>query len=219
MASKWQSWGNGFPFCWWSRFGQSSHYWQYPWDHMLLEAEYCRFDQHNFTLERQELISDLATMSLTTAAQAAVPGSQWLLPFQCEVVLDKPAVLASPWTHLEENKPKQSTWAWPDLWSSAEGRCSQLSGVLCKLFNRSLAKHSIYDMEILYYLSSIKKKSNPTCDNDYRPAALTSLVIKSFERLVLCQLQKEVGVHTEPLQFAYKHNRGWLCCFDTAAQC
>ncbi|XP_071781355.1 trace amine-associated receptor 1-like [Centroberyx gerrardi] len=34
---------------------------------------YCRFDQHNFTLEREEL-SDLATMSLTTANLELQPG-------------------------------------------------------------------------------------------------------------------------------------------------
>ena len=32
--------------------------------------------------------------------------------------------------------------------------------------------------------------------------------MKSFERLVFSQLQKEVGVHTDPLQFSYKQHRG-----------
>lgn len=35
---------------------------------------YCKFDQHDYTLEREELVSDLATMSLTTANLELQPG-------------------------------------------------------------------------------------------------------------------------------------------------
>ena len=43
--------------------------------------------------------------------------------------------------------------------------------------------------------------------NDYRPVALTSVVMKSFERLVLSHLKVITGPLLDPLQFAYRANR------------
>ncbi len=122
---------------------------------------YCTFNQQNFTLEWEELISDLATMSFTTANLELQPG-------EAEQVLKR----------INPNKAPGPDQICGHLLKAC---LSQLSGVLCKLFNSYL-----------------------TCDNDYHPIALTSLPMKSFERLVLSQLQKEEGVHTDPLQFADK---------------
>ncbi len=43
--------------------------------------------------------------------------------------------------------------------------------------------------------------------NDYRPVALTSVVMKSFEKLVLAHLKDITGPSLDPLQFAYRANR------------
>ncbi|KAK3550116.1 hypothetical protein QTP86_020664 [Hemibagrus guttatus] len=43
--------------------------------------------------------------------------------------------------------------------------------------------------------------------NDYRPVALTSVVMKLFERLVLAYLKNITGPLLDPLQFAYRANR------------
>ncbi|KAK3510490.1 hypothetical protein QTP70_009150 [Hemibagrus guttatus] len=43
--------------------------------------------------------------------------------------------------------------------------------------------------------------------NDYRPFALTSVVMKSFERLVLSYLKHITDPLLDPLQFAYRANR------------
>ncbi len=43
--------------------------------------------------------------------------------------------------------------------------------------------------------------------NDYRPVALTSVAMKSFERLVLAYLKASTGPLLDPLQFAYRANR------------
>nr|XP_049610271.1 uncharacterized protein LOC125988694 isoform X1 [Syngnathus scovelli] len=51
------------------------------------------------------------------------------------------------------------------------------------------------------------KKPTITGLNDYRPVALTSLVMKSFERLVLSHLKDIMGPLLGPLQFAYWANR------------
>ncbi len=43
--------------------------------------------------------------------------------------------------------------------------------------------------------------------NNYRPVSLTSVVMKSFERLVLAYLKDITGPLLDPLQFAYRANR------------
>uniref|UniRef100_A0AAQ4RFC3 Reverse transcriptase domain-containing protein n=1 Tax=Gasterosteus aculeatus aculeatus TaxID=481459 RepID=A0AAQ4RFC3_GASAC len=51
------------------------------------------------------------------------------------------------------------------------------------------------------------KKPRITGLNDYRPVALTSVVMKSFERLVLSHLNTLSDPLLDPLQFAYRANR------------
>ncbi|KAK3508265.1 hypothetical protein QTP70_017640, partial [Hemibagrus guttatus] len=53
----------------------------------------------------------------------------------------------------------------------------------------------------------IPKKPKITGLNDYRPVALTSVVMKSFERLVVAYLKNITGPLLDPLQFAYRANR------------
>ncbi|KAI3368296.1 hypothetical protein L3Q82_008008 [Scortum barcoo] len=49
----------------------------------------------------------------------------------------------------------------------------------------------------------IPKKLSITGLNDYRPVALMSVVMKSFERLVLAHLKDITGPLLDTLQFAY----------------
>ena len=46
-----------------------------------------------------------------------------------------------------------------------------------------------------------------TCQNDYRPVALTSVAMKCFERLVMDQINTIIPEFLDPLQFAYRSNR------------
>ncbi|KAK3545948.1 hypothetical protein QTP70_016960, partial [Hemibagrus guttatus] len=55
--------------------------------------------------------------------------------------------------------------------------------------------------------SSAGSKPKITGLNDYRPVALTSVVMKLFERLVLAYLKNITGPLLDPLQFAYRANR------------
>ena len=43
--------------------------------------------------------------------------------------------------------------------------------------------------------------------NDLRTVALTSVVMKVCERVVLCKLEKVVKGYIDPLQFAYTKNK------------
>ncbi|KAL0195353.1 hypothetical protein M9458_008925, partial [Cirrhinus mrigala] len=53
----------------------------------------------------------------------------------------------------------------------------------------------------------IPKKHKITGLNDYRPVALTSVIMKSFEKLVLAYLKDITGPLLDPLKFAYRANR------------
>ncbi|KAK1806797.1 hypothetical protein P4O66_005278 [Electrophorus voltai] len=46
-----------------------------------------------------------------------------------------------------------------------------------------------------------------SCLNDYRPIALTSIIMKCFERLVMRHIKTQLPPSLDPLQFAYCSNR------------
>ena len=155
-----------------------------------LNSFYCRFDTHNFTQEREEL-----TTNLNILCNAVSDTNIELHPREVDRV-------------FKRTNPHKAPG--PD---NISGRLlkvchEQLAEVFCCLFNRSLSEHSIPTIWKSSTICPVPKKSNPTCNNDYRPVALTSLVMKSLERLILPQLQREVSGLTDPLQFAYKQQRG-----------
>ena len=53
----------------------------------------------------------------------------------------------------------------------------------------------------------IHKKPKPVYLNDYRPIALTPLLMKSFERILLRYMLPQVEHLFDPLQFAYRTKR------------
>ncbi len=55
----------------------------------------------------------------------------------------------------------------------------------------------------------IPKKPKITGLNDYRPVALTSVVMKSFEKLVLAHLKDIAGPSLDPLQFSTEQTGLW----------
>ncbi len=57
-------------------------------------------------------------------------------------------------------------------------------------------------------ITPVPKKSCPQENNDFRPIALTSVVMKCMEKLIVSQLKLEVCPQLDPYQFAYKRHRG-----------
>ena len=53
----------------------------------------------------------------------------------------------------------------------------------------------------------VPKKSFPSCFNDYRPVALTPIIMKCFERLVLSHIKSTLPPSLDPYQFAYRAKR------------
>ncbi|KAA0724168.1 putative RNA-directed DNA polymerase from transposon BS [Triplophysa tibetana] len=83
----------------------------------------------------------------------------------------------------------------------------QLAGVFTDIFNLSLAQAVVPACFKSTSIVPIPKHSSPTCLNDYRPVALTPIVMKCFERLVLSHLKDSLPSTLDPYQFAYRSNR------------
>ena len=84
----------------------------------------------------------------------------------------------------------------------------ELASVFTDLFNQSLQHETVPDAWKASTIVPVPKKPRPSELNDYRPVALTSVVMKSFERLVLRHLTGLTASQTDPMQFAYKAARG-----------
>ncbi len=59
----------------------------------------------------------------------------------------------------------------------------QLAGLFTSIFNESLVTSVVPTPFKKYVIIPVPKNSKPSCLNDYRPVALTSTVMKVFERL------------------------------------
>ncbi len=83
----------------------------------------------------------------------------------------------------------------------------QLAPIFTQIFNRSLELCEVPSCFKRFTIIPVPKKSKITGLNDYRPVALTSVVMKSFEKLVLAHLKDITGPSLDPRQFAYRGNR------------
>ena len=86
--------------------------------------------------------------------------------------------------------------------------CSdQLAPVFTALFNKSLEQCHVPRCFKTSTIVPVPKKPSIASLNDYRPVALTSVVMKVFERLVLRSLKAATDHQLDPHQFAYRANR------------
>ncbi len=86
----------------------------------------------------------------------------------------------------------------------------QLAGLFTSIFNESLATSVVPTPFKKSVIIPVPKNSKPSCLNDYRPVALTSTVMKVFERLLKKQKRlfcSSIPATLDPLQFAYRPNR------------
>ncbi|KAK7938715.1 hypothetical protein WMY93_002041 [Mugilogobius chulae] len=98
--------------------------------------------------------------------------------------------------------------------------CSvQLAPVLTDIFNMSLRSCEVPDSFKKSIVIPVPKKTPVTCLNDYRPVALTSVLMKCFERLVLDFIRSQIPVSVDPLQFAYRPNRSTEDAISFALNC
>ncbi len=79
--------------------------------------------------------------------------------------------------------------------------------IFTQIFNRSLELCEVSSCFKRSTIIPVPKKPKITGLNDYRLVDLTSVSMKSFERLVLAYLKDTNGPLLDPLQFAYRANR------------
>lgn len=84
---------------------------------------------------------------------------------------------------------------------------NELVDVLTSIFNLSLSQCTVPSCFKTTIIVPLSKKSTPTCLNDYRPVALTPIIMKCFERVVLAHIQNSIPDTLDPLQYAYRPNR------------
>lgn len=84
----------------------------------------------------------------------------------------------------------------------------ELSPVFHKIFNRSLEMQQVPQIWKDTVVVPVPKSSCPRTLNDFRPVALTSLIMKIFEKLVRLEILKNTESEMDQLQFAYRPKRG-----------
>jgi len=83
---------------------------------------------------------------------------------------------------------------------------SQLVSVFTDIFKLSISLCGSKLFKKIIKIPVPKKMTAP-CMNDFRPVALTSVIMKCFEQLVKAFINNSIPVSADPLQFAYKSNR------------
>ncbi len=78
----------------------------------------------------------------------------------------------------------------------------QLAGLFTSIFNESLATSVVPTSFKKSVIIPVPKNNKPSCLNDYRPVALTSTVMKVFERLLKKHICSSIPATLDPLQFA-----------------
>ncbi|KAK1790105.1 hypothetical protein P4O66_002411 [Electrophorus voltai] len=83
----------------------------------------------------------------------------------------------------------------------------QLADVLTDIFSISLSCTVVPACFKTSTIVPVPKKPTVSCLNDYCPIALTSIIMKCFERLVMRHIKTQLSPSLDPLQFAYHSNR------------
>uniref|UniRef100_A0AAR2JVL9 Reverse transcriptase domain-containing protein n=1 Tax=Pygocentrus nattereri TaxID=42514 RepID=A0AAR2JVL9_PYGNA len=92
----------------------------------------------------------------------------------------------------------------------------QLAKVFTDIFNLSLAQAAVPACWKTSTIIPVPKCSSAACPNDFRPVALTPIVMKCFEKLVLNHLKTVLPPSLDSHQFAYRANRSTEDAISTA---
>ena len=133
-----------------------------------------------------------------------------------EADVSHPAAQNSPILTVEEGEMRRTLKAvnprkaaGPD---SFPGRvlkeyADQLAGVFTRIFKQSLSQSTVPPCMKSSTIVPLPKKTNVTSLNDYRPVALTSVVMQCFEKLVRSHITPLIPPSFDSHQFAYRANR------------
>ena len=152
-----------------------------------LNEFYCRFDCHDFKTVHTNMM-----LSFNNAPQD-----------ECEEFFSEHVVTA---LFKQVNTSKASG---PDKISGKLIKmcAEQLSFIFSHIFKKSWETDSIPIIWKTSEIVPVPKKSKVVCNNDLRPVALTSIVMKCFEKIILRLLKTQVQTKLDPFQFAYRPAR------------
>ncbi len=158
----------------------------YNSDHQLAEnlnAVYVRFDNYDFSSKHLEFRDKLLL---------APPFFDELSVIKC----------------FKGCKPRKSPG--PDNISGhlLKTCADQLGPIFNYIFNLSLTQQRVPSLWKQSTVVPVAKINNPKTLNDFRPVALTALVMKQFEKLIKAELVAKTENLLDPLQFAYRAGRG-----------
>ena len=91
----------------------------------------------------------------------------------------------------------------------------ELAPAWCPIFQLSVNSHRVPILWKTSYITSVPKIICPKENNDYRPVALISIVMKCLDCLVACKLRLDVQDYLDPFQYAYSHGRGTYDAVNT----
>ena len=83
----------------------------------------------------------------------------------------------------------------------------QLAGASTDIFTLSLQQAAVPTCLKTTTIVPIPKESAITCLNDYRPVALTPVIMRCFERMILAYIRDRIPVDLDSHQFAHQANR------------
>ncbi|KAK1803292.1 hypothetical protein P4O66_004079 [Electrophorus voltai] len=83
----------------------------------------------------------------------------------------------------------------------------QLAHILTDIYNTSLSQAIVPQCFKATTTVPLPKKSPAITLNDYRPIALTPIMMQCFERLAKDHIMSRLPATLDPLQFAYRPNR------------
>ncbi len=92
----------------------------------------------------------------------------------------------------------------------SQGRSSEtvlLGEVLTNIFNLSLSQSTVPACLKMSTIMPVTKQAAVTSFSDYRPVALTPVITKCLERLVLQHIKAALPPTLDPHQYAYRTNR------------
>lgn len=82
--------------------------------------------------------------------------------------------------------------------------CHQLKCVLTRLFQALLQAGIVQSLRKESVIIPVPKGPSVYTVNDFRPIALTSVLCKTMERILVKHLMSSVGSSSDPLQFAFR---------------
>ena len=92
----------------------------------------------------------------------------------------------------------------------------QLCGVYTHIFNLSLAQVAVPTIFKTATIVPVRKHSTASDLKDFRPIAITPIIPKCFERLMLFHLKSCLPATLDPHQFTHQKKINWGCHFHNA---